>query len=201
MSRQRSFLRNKEVKGLKAALLAATTSIPATRDVPAELPPFPSVVETHKAMVYSIAWQFLHDRVAADELAQDVFFQLHKNWASIQSPAHLLFWLRKVATHRAIDAARKRKAKAETSLEETDEPTVLERVHDAFLASYLKRMVASLPEKQRSVIVLRYQEDMELEEIAKVLSMNVSTVKTQISRALELLRGKVSRRLGKENVR
>jgi len=58
-------------------------------------------------------------------------------------------------------------------------------------------MVASLPEKQRSVIVLRYQEEMELEEIAKVLDMNVSTVKTQISRALDLLRGKVSRRLGK----
>jgi DNA-directed RNA polymerase specialized sigma24 family protein len=38
-----------------------------------------------------------------------------------------------------------------------------------------------------------------LEEIAKILGMNVSTVKTQISRALDLLRGKVSRRLGKGN--
>jgi RNA polymerase sigma-70 factor (ECF subfamily) len=181
-------------------LLAASTSIAtSTTAGQAALPAFAAVVETHKAMVYSIAWQFLHDRVAADELAQDVFLQLHKNWARMQSPAHLLFWLRKVATHRAIDAARKRKAKAETSLEETDEPTVLERVHDSFLASYLKRMVSSLPEKQRSVIVLRYQEEMELDEIAKVLGMNVSTVKTQISRALELLRGKVSRRLGKEN--
>jgi RNA polymerase sigma-70 factor (ECF subfamily) len=124
---------------------------------------------------------------------------LHKSWGGIQSPAHLVFWLRKVATHRAIDAARKRKAKAETSLEENDEPRVLERVHDSFLASYLQRMVASLPEKQRSVIVLRYQEEMELEEIAKVLGVNVSTVKTQISRALDLLRGKVSRRLGERN--
>jgi RNA polymerase sigma-70 factor (ECF subfamily) len=61
-------------------------------------------------------------------------------------------------------------------------------------------MVSSLPEKQRSVIVLRYQEEMELEEIANVLDMKVSTVKTQIARALELLRGKVGRRLGKENV-
>lgn len=181
-----------------AALLAATTSIGTARSsASSALPPFASVVEAHKAMVYSIAWQFLRDRVAADELAQDVFLQLHKNWGRIESPAHLVFWLRKVATHRAIDAARRRKVKAETSLEETDEPTVLERVHDSFLSSYLQRMVASLPEKQRSVIVLRYQEDMELEEIAKILSMNVSTVKTQISRALELLRGKVSRRLGK----
>ena len=102
-----------------------------------------------------------------------------------------------MATHRAIDAARKRKTHAETSLEETDEPTVFERVHDSFFSSYLQRMVATLPEKQRSVMVLRYQEEMELEEIAKVLDMKVSTVKTQISRALELLRGRVSRRLGK----
>jgi RNA polymerase sigma-70 factor (ECF subfamily) len=182
-----------------AALLAATRSTAGTREEAAALPAFATAVETHKAMVYSIAWQILRDRVAADELAQDVFLQLHKNWARIESPAHLIFWLRKVATHRAIDAVRKRKSRAETSLEETDEPTVLERVHDSFLSSYLTRIVASLPEKQRSVIVLRYQEEMELEEIAKALSMNVSTVKTQISRALELLRGKVSRRLGKGN--
>lgn len=150
-------------------------------------------------MVFSIAWNFLHDRVAAEELAQDVFLQLHKSWAAIQSPAHLLFWLRKVATHRAIDAARKRKAKAETSLEEADEPTILERVHDSFLTSYLNRVIGTLPEKQRSAIVLRYQEEMEIEEIAKVLDMKASTVKTQISRGLELLRGKVSSRLSRGN--
>jgi RNA polymerase sigma-70 factor, ECF subfamily len=177
-------------------LLAAMTSLAGVADGALPLPAFAEAVEMHKGMVYSIAWNFLHDGVIAEELAQDVFLQLHRNWASIQSPAHLIFWLRKVATHRAIDMSRRRKARAETSLAETDEPTVLERIHDSFLASYLNRMVASLPEKQRSVIVLRYQEDMELDEIAKTLDMKVSTVKTQISRALELLRGKVSRRLG-----
>lgn len=182
-----------------AGLLTVPISKAASKETQTALPAFATAVDLHKAMVYSIAWQFLRDRVAADELAQDVFLQLHKNWKRIESPAHLLFWLRRVATHRAIDAARKRKAKAETSLEETDEPTVLERMHDSFLSSYLQRMVASLPEKQRSVIVLRYQEELELEEIARVLSMNVSTVKTQISRALDLLRGKVSRSLGKGN--
>jgi RNA polymerase sigma-70 factor, ECF subfamily len=58
------------------------------------------------------------------------------------------------------------------------------------LSSYLERIVASLPEKQRIVIVLRYQEEMEPEEIAKTLDMNVSTVKSQIARGLELLRAK-----------
>ena len=101
------------------------------------------------------------------------------------------------ATHRAIDAARKRKAQAETSLDESDEPTVLEQMHDSMLSSYLARMVGTLPEKHRIAVVLRYQEDMEIEEIAKVLDLNASTVKTHIARGLEMLREKVQRRLGR----
>jgi RNA polymerase sigma factor (sigma-70 family) len=66
------------------------------------------------------------------------------------------------------------------------------------LSSYLERMVASLPEKQRVVIILRYQECMEPEEIAEMLGINVSTVKSQIARALELLRTKTARRLKQE---
>jgi RNA polymerase sigma-70 factor (ECF subfamily) len=176
-------------------LITALKSRIATAEAESSLPSFASAIDAHKAMVFSIGWHFLHDRLASEEIAQDVFLQLHKNWAAIQSPGHLLFWLRRTATHRAIDAARKRRAKAETSLEDSDEPTVLERMHDSLLSSYLSRMVGTLPEKQRAAILMRYQEDMEIEEISKVLEMNASTVKTHITRGLEMLRGKVSRRL------
>lgn len=161
------------------------------------VPAFPEAIEAHKAMVYGIAWNFLRDRTVAEELAQDVFLLLHKKWDSIRSREHLVFWLRKVTAHRAIDLARKRKLHPETTLKATDEPTVLERLHDSFLASYLERMVASLPEKQRMVVVLRYQEDLEVEEIADVLGMRVNTVKTHLNRALDLLRAKTAVRLKK----
>lgn len=150
-------------------------------------------------MVFSIAWHFLRDRTTAEELAQDVFLQLHQNWSRIESPAHLLFWLRRAATHRAIDAARRRKAKPETSLTDSDEPTVLEQLHDSLLSSYLGRMVGTLPENQRAAIILRFQEDLEVEEIAELLDLSSSTVKTNIARGLHLLRSKVSRRLGPGN--
>jgi RNA polymerase sigma-70 factor, ECF subfamily len=146
-------------------------------------------------MVYSIAWHFLRDRAVAEELAQDVFLELHRNWPLMQSAQHIVFWLRKVTSRRSIDVVRRRKTRAETSLEEMAEPTALERVHDSMLSSYLERMVATLPEKQRIVIVLRYQEGMEPEEIADMLEMNVSTVKSQITRALDLLRAKTAQRL------
>ncbi len=177
-------------------MVATLASSAISSEADAGLPAFADVVEAHKSMVYSIVWHFLRDRSLAEELAQDVFLELHRNWASMKSPRHVLFWLRRVASHRAIDFARKRKARPEMSLEETGEPTVLERVHDSFLSSYLERMVASLPEKQRIVIVLRYQEGMELDEIAEVLGLKTATVKTQIFRALELLRTKTAHRLG-----
>ncbi len=180
-------------------MVAAITSGTAASEQETVLPSFAEAIEQHKAMVYSIGWHFLRDRSVAEELAQDVFLELHRHWASMKSPAHIVFWLRKVASRRAIDFIRKRKLRLETSLEETGEPTVLERVHDSFLSSYLERMVASLPEKQRIVIVLRYQEGMELGEIAQVLDMKVATVKTCIFRALELLRMKTAHRLRLES--
>lgn len=166
------------------------------RESDAELPSFGEAVEANKAMVFSIGWHFLRDRTAAEELAQDVFLQLYRHWAGMQSAGHIVFWLRKATSNRAIDMVRKRKSRAETSLEEAAEPTVLERMQDSLLSSYLERMVASLPEKQRMAIVLRYQEDMDPNEIAKVLDMKASSVKTLIARGLELLRAKTGRRLG-----
>jgi RNA polymerase sigma-70 factor (ECF subfamily) len=176
-------------------LLASFPDYATVSSTETALPSFAETVEEHKAMVYSIGWHFLRDHAAAEELAQEVFLQLHRSWASMKSREHIVSWLRRVASHRAIDFVRRAKLRAETSLEETAEPTVLERVHDTFLSAYLERMVASLPEKQRLVVILRYQEDMEVEEIARTLHMKAATVKTQLARALHLLRAKTSRRL------
>jgi RNA polymerase sigma-70 factor (ECF subfamily) len=159
------------------------------------LPTFAEAVEAHKSMVFSIAWHCLRDRAAAEELAQDVFLELHRHWGEMKSPEHIVFWLRRVMSNRCIDTVRKRRNHRETSLEDSAEPTALERIQDPLLSSYLARMVASLPEKQRILVVLRYQEDMQPEEIGRLLRMNVSTVKTQINRALGLLRSKTAHRL------
>jgi RNA polymerase sigma-70 factor, ECF subfamily len=201
LSRKPDVLRSYVGRDSTRSLVASTTSRTVNLDGETSLPAFPEAVEAHKTMVYSIAWHFLRDRAVAEELSQDVFLELHRNWSSMQSGQHIVFWLRKVTSRRSIDVMRKRRTRAETSLEEMAEPTALERVHDSMLSSYLERMVASLPEKQRIVIVLRYQEGMEPEEIAEVLRMNVNTVKSQIARALELLRAKTAHRLKQEGDR
>jgi RNA polymerase sigma-70 factor (ECF subfamily) len=65
------------------------------------------------------------------------------------------------------------------------------------LARRLRQFVASLPEKPRLVVILRYQEDMCAEDIAEVLAMPLATVKSHLQRSLALLREKVMRALGK----
>jgi RNA polymerase sigma-70 factor (ECF subfamily) len=147
-------------------------------------------------MVFSLAYHFLRDRWLAEELAQEVFLNLHQNLSAIKSPAHLMFWLRKVTAHRSIDQTRRQKVRPQVSLEDVPEPAAHHVEEDFMLSETLRRLVETLPEKARMVIILRYQEDLEPAEISKVLDMPVNTVKSHLRRSLALLRDKLSRSLG-----
>ncbi len=69
---------------------------------------FATVLRAQQSMVFSIAYHFLRDHSAAEEVAQDVFLELHKRFDQFESElAHIVFWLRKVAGYRSIDYVRK----------------------------------------------------------------------------------------------
>jgi len=157
---------------------------------------FEDIVKEHQSMVFSVAYHFLHDRSLADEAAQDVFLRLYQNAASIVSPQHLVFWLRKVACRRALDMARKLPKTPPVSLQDIAEPSAESPDADPLLSEGLRRMVASLPKDARAVIILRYQEELELAEIARILDVPVNTVKSRLERALGVLREKLSRWTG-----
>ncbi len=172
-----------------------------TPDQPGEIAEsdFAEMVRRHQSMVFSIAQHFLADRSAAEELAQDVFLQLHANLSSLKSDEHVTFWLRKVTAHRCIDYKRRRKL-PQVSLEDAPEPATPARYGDPFLARRLRQFVASLPETPRLVVILRYQEDMGAEEIANALDMPLATVKSHLQRSLAMLREKVARAMGEVTI-
>jgi RNA polymerase sigma-70 factor (ECF subfamily) len=162
---------------------------------------FEAIVEEYQAMVFSIAFHFLQDRGAAEDVAQEVFLELYQKLSTIQSPAHLTYWLRRVAVHRSIDQGRRKKYRSETPLE--DAPEISGRSapgdpvrRDPMLSGQLQQTLAALPEKQRMIVVLRYQEDLGPAEIAELLQMPVNTVKSTLHRSLEELRRLLTRRLG-----
>jgi RNA polymerase sigma-70 factor (ECF subfamily) len=161
---------------------------------------FAEIVRQHQGMVFSLALHFLRDRALAEELAQEVFLNLHQNLSAIKSPAHLTFWLRKVTCHRSIDLTRRQKVRPQVSLDDVPEPAASSVENDFMLSETLRRVVNTLPEKARMVVILRYQEDLDPAEIAKVLDMPVNTVKSHLRRSLGMLREKLSRQLGEVQV-
>jgi RNA polymerase sigma-70 factor (ECF subfamily) len=143
-------------------------------------------------MVFSIAWHFLYDRGLAEEVAQDVFLELHRHLPELESAEHAVFWLRKVASRRAIDCSRRRRREPRLSLEDVPEPAAAAAAGDFMLHERVRRMVASLPRKLRIPVILRYQEDLGPAEIARISGLPVRTVKSRLARAAELLREKLA---------
>jgi RNA polymerase sigma-70 factor, ECF subfamily len=139
-------------------------------------------------MVYSLALRMLSDRHEAEDLAQETFLQLHRRLAMIESETHLLFWLRKVTTNLAIDRLRRAPRLEVVPLRQ--EPSVASEPGqgDPLLQRQLREMIEQLQPAPRAVMVLRYQEDLDLSEIAETLEMSVNTVKSHLRRSLTTLR-------------
>jgi len=156
---------------------------------------FVDAMRQYQSMVFSIAQHFLADRSAAEELAQDVFLQLHATLPTLKSEDHVKFWLRKVIAHRCIDYQRRRRA-SQISLEDVPEPVAFTHSGDLFLERRVRQFIATLPEKPRIVVILRYQEDMSPQDIAEALAMPLATVKSHLQRSLAMLREKMTRTIG-----
>ncbi len=166
---------------------------------------FEELVREHQRMVFSIAYHYLQNPAAAEEVAQDVFLELFRSLAKLESPAHVTFWLRRVACHRSIDYARRnRHAAAEVSWDELPEPSRAEAngrtESDPMLSKRLRQVIATLPEKMRMVVILRYQEEAGLEEIAQSMGIPLNTVKSTLHRAHAMLREKIGASVGEGNL-
>jgi len=130
----------------------------------------------------------LSDAHEAEDLAQEVFMQLHRRIAAIESNAHLLFWLRKVTTNLAIDRLRQDRKHRVLPLDE--DPGIADEAveSDPLLQRRLRALIALLPAAPRAVVLLRFQEDMDPTEIAETLDMSINTVKSHLRRSMAALR-------------
>lgn len=153
---------------------------------------FAALVREHQAMVFGLAYHFLHSRAQAEELAQDVFLALHQNLPRVESSRHLAFWLRRVTSNRCIDSVRSAQRRRELPIDELHEPCVEPRFSDPLLGELLRGLVAELAPDARLVVTLRFQEDLDLSEIAAIADMPVNTVKSHLRRSMDALRRKLA---------
>jgi RNA polymerase sigma-70 factor (ECF subfamily) len=143
----------------------------------------------------------LQNASLAEETAQDVFLRLYADYDKIQSAEHLMHWLRRTTTHRCLDILRQPDRRLRVPLEDVletyQEPPRMGG--DPLLSRRLRRLIGELPAGARAVIVLRFQEDLEPHEIARLLELPINTVKSRLQRALTVLRAKLSSVVGGGN--
>jgi RNA polymerase sigma-70 factor (ECF subfamily) len=149
---------------------------------------FATFVRYHQAMVFSLAVHALRSRPAAEDLAQEVFVELYRNLAKLESAAHAAAWLRRVTSHRCIDELRRPRRRLEVFTDVLPDRGEMPVAPEPFLAGRLRRLVGELRPVARMVVVLRYQEELEPSEIADVLEMSINTVKSHLRRSLAALR-------------
>jgi RNA polymerase sigma-70 factor, ECF subfamily len=149
-----------------------------------------ALVRAHQRSVYSLALRMLGTKDLAEDLTQDVFMQLSGNLNSIESNQHLAFWLRKVTANRAIDALRRRSRVVMTSLDEAEQLFSAEEGSDPLLQRHVRDLLQELTPQARAVLLLRFQEDLDPFDIARVLDMPINTVKSHLKRSLDTLREK-----------
>jgi RNA polymerase sigma-70 factor (ECF subfamily) len=152
---------------------------------------FAALVRAHQGSVFSIGLRMLSRRDAAEDLAQDVFLQLYRKLESIESPEHLGFWLRRVAANLAIDWLRRAPHTTTQPLEDGVDIEAPQREEDPLMTRELDRLLGELTPSARAVMLLRYQEDLDLAEIGAMLDMPVNTVKSHIKRSLTALRSRM----------
>jgi RNA polymerase sigma-70 factor, ECF subfamily len=141
---------------------------------------FAALVRAHQGSVFSIGLRMLNRRDAAEDLAQDVFLQLYRRLDDIESLEHLGFWLRRVASNLAIDWLRRLPYTSTQPLDEGEQVAAQDKAPDILMQRELARLLDELSPHARAVMLLRYQEDRDLAEIAAPLDMPVNTVKSPI---------------------
>jgi RNA polymerase sigma-70 factor (ECF subfamily) len=165
------------------------------------------LVERYSPRLYRYLLRLVPDAALAEDILQDTWLRVVERLDRYDKARPFVVWVFAIARHRAIDTLRQRVRMTQKlgrpaepyqneegeHLDPVDqaasaEPSPLERLATTELEQRVSQAFALLPPHYREALTLRFHEDMEMEEIAHVLGLPLSTVKTRVQRGLLLLR-------------
>jgi RNA polymerase sigma-70 factor (ECF subfamily) len=161
---------------------------------------FEELVTLYRPRIFRFALASLRDRDAAETVTQDCFLNAYRARDRFRNDCSVQTWLMQIAVNLIRDRARNRRlqfwkrTRAAQPLEELGakaigrDPSAEKRVLLGEQVQAIWNAAAALPEKQRTVFLLRFVEDLDLLEIAAVTGMKEGTVKTHLFRSLRTVR-------------
>lgn len=123
----------------------------------------------------------------ADDVVQEALYKLYLAWARIERGGNPVGYARRAVVNVALDT-RRRPWRREVPTETMPEPGYGDLAGDHAARDEMFAALASLPPRQRACVVLRYYEDLSIEQTAELLGCSEGTVKSQSARGLETLR-------------
>ena len=145
---------------------------------------FTALVMPRKEKLYRIAYSYVGNREDALDVVSETIYQAYVSLNKLRQDKYFYTWLTRILINSAINY-RKRRHPVERDVR--DAPLAAVEVNrEQWLDLYAA--IDRLPQEQKTVIILKYQSDMTLEEVADVMQSPLGTVKTYLHRALKELR-------------
>jgi RNA polymerase sigma-70 factor, ECF subfamily len=142
--------------------------------------------ETHRSFVFNLAHRYLENHADSFDVVQEVFAVLFKKFPGFVLTCELRTYLFPITRNNCMSRLRKKRPFCD--------PQILESEEDHTLRNELNErqrvldMVANLPEQHRQVLILRFVDQLSLDEIAQHLAIPVGTVKSRLFNGLKKLR-------------
>lgn len=160
---------------------------------------FRELIERHQTAVIGTVAKMLGSNNQAEDLAQQVFLRLWKSRERYKPTAKFTTFLYTITRNLVFNESRRKSRRKESSLDAQKEDFALEIPANpnqqpdneqlmTELGEAIDQAIAELPEKQRMAVILRRYQNLPYEEIATVLDLTVSAVKSQLFRARTTLR-------------
>ena len=143
------------------------------------------LIYTYSDTLYRVAYSYVKDTQAAEEVVQDVFFKFYKTNNYFEGNAHIKTYLTRMVINRSYDYLRSWKHRKNTIFEvfHTKRRGVDHDVLEQSDSESILQAVFELPVKYREAIILYYYEELQIKEIAGMLQISESTIKSRLQRA------------------
>jgi RNA polymerase sigma-70 factor (ECF subfamily) len=145
------------------------------------------IYDRYKRPLFSLAYRYTFDRVAAEDLLQDIFIKIFTHLKDVQKDETFVAWMYRIAINTCYSFLRRRRSRngkmiALSEVEGKKEEAVYDD-HEESLAAPLDQALRELPERLRAIFLLHDVQGYKHGEIARMLDVSVGTSKSQLFKA------------------
>ncbi len=158
---------------------------------------FATLVRRFQDRVLGLAYRYLGDRNAAEDLAQEAFLRVYRAKDRYEPRAKFSTWLYRIVVNLCLNELRWRKGRKAVALavstetssnlnidtEDEEAPDPVRALEERELAEKIREIIAELPENQRIAILLNKYEGLSYQEVAEAMETSVMAVKSLLTRA------------------